>query len=170
MGLFGGGGKDMEMPSAQDLYDQAEGYYANYGQWIKAATDQYERDISMNKASYGAAGGRGDDAYLKKINDARATSYHETLAELEGGEHGKYLTNYFNKAKEAVLEDYAPKKKAEVGTGILAGVDMDWQRGSGYGTDKYFSDVETPGRKQARELQSQIFELEESGKPQTAVG
>jgi len=170
MGLFGGGDKEMEMPTPQEYFDQAQGYYENYRQWTGDETARYERDVATNRARYGASGSAADNPMLNKVNEARTTSYHEAMSDLEGGEHGKYLTQYYNAVKENVLKDYAPRKKVEKGTGILAGVDMDYWADDAYGTSSYFSDVDVPGRGQARELQDKIFNLEEAGRPQTAMG
>ena len=136
MGLFGGGGsKEGEVPSPEDYYTQAKEYYANYSQWTKDATDRYERDLSMNQARYSAGGGRGDNAYLKTLNDARTKTYQEEMKDLEGGEHGKFLTAYFNDAKQSMkgqLGDFAaPNAMTAKGAFRNRG-------GSELGTQNYF--------------------------------
>ena len=113
MGLLGGGEKEGKAPSAEDYYTQAKEYYGNYRQWTKDATDRYERDTSMNQARYSAGGGRGDSTYLGTLNEARKKTFEEEMADLEGGEHGKFLTAYLNDVKSGLKSQVAGKSESQ---------------------------------------------------------
>ena len=151
----GGGGKEGEVPSAKEYYAQAKEYYANYSQWTKDETDRYNRDIASNNARYSAGGGRGDNEYLDTLNKARETSYHDAMKDLERGEHGSFLTAYFNETKESMkgsLADYAaPGAMTAKGAYRNRGDNM-------FGSQEYFkpSQVAMDARKATDDAQDQV--------------
>jgi len=137
MGLFSSSKKEMEMPSAQDFYDQAEGYYKNYQQWTGDETSRYERDIATTKSRYSAGGGRGDSEYLNKLTDARTTSYHEAMADLEGGEHGKFLTKYLQDVKSTLKSSVASKEYRNQSHKVASGNQQ--KRNYGVANEQFFN-------------------------------
>ena len=113
MGLLGGGDKEGKAPSAEDFYTQAKGYYANYSKWTGEEKERLDKDSAAIRARYSAGGGRGDSTYMDKMLGAREDSYHEAMADLEGGEHGKFLTAYFNDVKSGLKSQVAGKSESQ---------------------------------------------------------
>ncbi len=101
MGLFGGNKKEGETIEPSEYFEQAKGYYGTYSKWTKEAKDRYKSDSAKNRAASASSGGNGD--MLEAVQNKRANEQATSLKDLENGEHGRFLTAYFNETKRGIL-------------------------------------------------------------------
>jgi hypothetical protein len=90
-------------PSPADYRKQAEQYWGNYGQWTADETARYEKDMARVRATQGASTGPNMSGVFA---DKRQKEYEARMQELKGGEHGKFLTDYYNEGKKSIASAY----------------------------------------------------------------
>lgn len=105
---MGGGGKGgPKGPSPQDIakaeFSQAKGYWENYGKWRGEAQTSYERELADLRARAGASGGGPQSELLAQLEAERTGKYEQELKGLQSGEHGSFLTSYFQKTQKELV-------------------------------------------------------------------
>jgi hypothetical protein len=98
-------------PSPADYRKQAEQYWGNYGQWTADETARYEKDMARVRATQGAANGPNMSGVFA---DKRQKEYEARMQELKGGEHGKFLTDYYNEAMKDFKKPLSTKAQREL--------------------------------------------------------
>jgi len=147
-------------PSPADYRKQAQQYWGNYGQWTADETARYEKDMARVRATQGAANGPNMSGVFA---DKRQKEYEARMQELKGGEHGKYLTDYYNEAQKSIakayeLKPYQPHNEDDYGASIH---NRRKARGK-YGYEHKLSKEDQALMDRGNQLQQYIYQMKDS--------